>query len=118
MSMVCSKLKAYSSRQTNSQTVTARAMWSMACRFERAFCCAALWVPAHQNAPVAVQPGMSPLDQPAPRFAGMSRRLGAVFAAADMGDEAVVVSDLPGAVVVIALIQVQMLRLRRGGCGA
>ena len=49
----------------------------------------------------------------------MCRRLGAVFAAAaDMGDEAVVVSDLPGAVVVIALIQVQMLRLRRGGCGA
>ena len=77
------------------------------------------FLPAHQDAAVTVQPGVRALDYPAPWLAGMRGCGGPILAtAADVGDEAVIVGELPGAIVIVALIQAQVLGLRRRRVGA
>src|SRR3954449_3430731 len=82
-------------------------------KLEHSLVALGLLLPANEQSSEAVDPGMHALDYPAARLiVGMVGRCLTFFAAApDMGGQVVVVGDLPGAVIVVALVQAQVQRL-------
>ena len=72
-----------------------------------------LLVPAHQNAPKAVQPAMTAFHHAATAFlASLLRQfLGLVTATTEMGGKAELLKDEPHLVIVVALVQAHSLRL-------
>jgi hypothetical protein len=70
--------------------------------------------PANENMAVSVQLGMDALDQSATGSVGVGRRCAAILdAIADMSDK--IVGGLTRAIVIVALVQAQVLGLRRRG---
>ena len=70
--------------------------------------------PANENMAVSVQLGMDALDHSATGSVGVGRRCAAILdAIADMSDK--IVGGLTRAIVIVALVQAQVLGLRRSG---